>query len=92
MKIDRSFLVGVPHDRNNSAIVSAVIGMVRGLGLHIVAEGVEDEAQLAFLQDRHCDEFQGFLVSPPPVPAEKFTPLLDLSRAGGWRAALAAGG
>lgn len=87
LKIDRSFLHGIPQDKDNSAIVSAVIGMAHGLGLHVVAEGVEEEAQLAFLQHKLCHEFQGFLVSPP-VPADKFTELLERSRAGGWRAAL----
>lgn len=88
LKIDRSFLHGIPDDKDNSAIVSAVIGMAHGLGLHLVAEGVEEEAQLTFLQTKRCHEFQGFLVSPP-VPADKFTELLERSRDGGWRAALA---
>ena len=89
LKIDRAFLNGIPEDKDNSAIVSAVIGMARGLGLHVVAEGVEDEAQLTFLQGKRCNEFQGFLVSPP-ITADKFTDLLERSRKGGWRAALAA--
>tara|TARA_R110002096_G_scaffold61709_15_gene153346 strand:- start:7072 stop:8937 length:1866 start_codon:yes stop_codon:yes gene_type:complete len=87
LKIDRSFLNGIPHDKDNSAIVSAVIGMAHGLGLHVVAEGVEEEAQLQFLQHKHCHEFQGFLVSPP-IPAENFSELLERSRESGWRAAL----
>lgn len=87
LKIDRSFLNGIPQDKDNSAIVSAVIGMAHGLGLHVVAEGVEEEAQLTFLKQKHCHEFQGFLVSPP-IPADKFTDLLERSRTGGWRAAL----
>lgn len=88
LKIDRSFLNGIPQDKDNSAIVSAVIGMAHGLGLHVVAEGVEEEAQLQFLQHKHCHEFQGFLVSPP-IPAENFSDLLERSRERGWRAALA---
>lgn len=88
LKIDRSFLNGIPADKDNSAIVSAVIGMAHGLGLHVVAEGVEEEAQLSFLQHKRCHEFQGFLVSPP-IPADKFTDLLERSRASGWRGAFA---
>jgi len=87
LKIDRAFLNGVPYDKDNSAIVSAVIGMARGLGLHVVAEGVEDEDQLHFLEEKRCNQFQGFLVSRP-VPADAFSALLEAAREGGWRAAL----
>ena len=60
---------------NDAAIASATIAMAHQLKLGVVAEGVENEQQLAFLRDRECDEFQGFLFSPA-VPAEDFGRLL----------------
>jgi diguanylate cyclase (GGDEF)-like protein len=70
IKIDRSFVRDVTTDQNDSAIVTTVIAMARGLNLRVVAEGVETEAQLAFLRENECHEFQGFLVSRPVSPAE----------------------
>ena len=54
--------------------------MARGLNLRVIAEGVETEAQLGFLREIECDEFQGFLVSPP-VPADVFEALVKERRA-----------
>jgi diguanylate cyclase (GGDEF)-like protein len=71
LKIDRSFVKGVPHDGDDAAIVSAIIGMAHALGLSVVAEGVETEEQLEFLEERGCEGFQGFLFSRP-VPAEEW--------------------
>ncbi len=65
LKIDRSFLIGVPHDNNSVAIVGAIISLCKGLGLHIVAEGVEDTEQLALMSESGCHEIQGFLFSRP---------------------------
>jgi diguanylate cyclase (GGDEF)-like protein/PAS domain S-box-containing protein len=70
IKIDRSFIHEVTTDQNDAAIVTTVIAMARGLNLRVVAEGVETEAQLGFLRENKCDEFQGFLLSPPVSPAE----------------------
>jgi len=70
IKIDRSFVQDVTTDQNDAAIVTTVVTMARSLRLRVVAEGVETEAQLAFLRDIECDEFQGFLVSPGVTPDE----------------------
>jgi diguanylate cyclase (GGDEF)-like protein len=75
LKIDRSFVAGVDTDPDNAAIVIAIIAMAHCLGLSVVAEGVETQAQLAFLKDKGCDECQGFLFAKP-MPAEAFGKLL----------------
>jgi diguanylate cyclase (GGDEF)-like protein/PAS domain S-box-containing protein len=65
LKIDRSFVTGIPSDANDCAIASAIASMAKQLNLHVVAEGVETAAQLAFLKKLGCDEVQGYLFSPP---------------------------
>jgi len=72
LKIDRSFVDGLPEDGNDSAIASAIIAMGRNLGLRLVAEGVETEAQLDYLRSQGCHEVQGFLFSRP-LSAESMT-------------------
>ena len=64
LKIDRSFISGLPDDASDAGIVQAVINMGRALTLNIVAEGVETEAQRQFLASAGCDQFQGFLCAP----------------------------
>jgi diguanylate cyclase (GGDEF)-like protein len=69
LKIDRSFVSGLPESPHAVAIVNAILAMARGLGLTTTAEGVESEEQAAFLCDRGCDEMQGFLFGrPEPHP------------------------
>lgn len=75
LKIDRSFVSGLPDDRDSAAIVGAIIALARNLGLQVTAEGVETEGQLKFLQRLGCNQFQGFLRSKP-VPAQDFVNLL----------------
>ena len=65
LKIDRSFLKGVPGEPDMEGIVSAIIAMARSLGLEVIAEGVEQEAQIDFLLSQGCARCQGFLFSKP---------------------------
>jgi predicted signal transduction protein with EAL and GGDEF domain len=64
VKIDRSFVMGLPADDSDAGIVRAILQMARALGMKVIAEGVETEAQREFLQLAGCDEFQGFLFAP----------------------------
>ncbi|MEO8002606.1 MAG: EAL domain-containing protein, partial [Arenimonas sp.] len=75
LKIDRSFVSEIKSIADDGFIVSAVIGMGNSLKLRVIAEGIENEIQLAFLQVRDCEEGQGYLFSPP-VPASQFTAML----------------
>jgi EAL domain-containing protein (putative c-di-GMP-specific phosphodiesterase class I) len=65
VKIDRSFVHDLPANRDSAAITRAIIQMGRSLGLTVIAEGVETEAQRDFLAEQGCDELQGMLISPP---------------------------
>jgi EAL domain-containing protein (putative c-di-GMP-specific phosphodiesterase class I) len=64
LKIDRSFVKGLPDDDSDVGIVSAILQMARALEMRVVAEGVETEVQREFLQAAGCEEFQGFLYAP----------------------------
>jgi EAL domain-containing protein (putative c-di-GMP-specific phosphodiesterase class I) len=64
MKIDRSFVKGLPADESDGAIVRAIVQLAQALAMKVIAEGVETEPQRAFLLELGCDEFQGFLYAP----------------------------
>jgi len=71
VKVDRSFVSGLPRDSEDCAIVVAVQNMAHALGLRVIAEGVESFEQFEFLDSHECDEAQGFLFARP-MPAEEF--------------------
>jgi diguanylate cyclase (GGDEF)-like protein len=65
LPIDKSFVDGLPNDKGDVTIVKAIIGMAKGLGLGIIAEGVENEEQSKFLSSIGCNLMQGYLCSKP---------------------------
>jgi EAL domain-containing protein (putative c-di-GMP-specific phosphodiesterase class I) len=65
LKIDRSFIRDVATNVDDAAITTAIISMAKSLNLKVIAEGVEDEAQMTFLRERQCDEIQGYYFSKP---------------------------
>ncbi len=75
LKIDHTFVRGIPGDPNDEAIVAGIIDLGHTLGIPVVAKGVETEAQLEFLRARGCDEAQGYLIAKP-MPGEKVTEFL----------------
>lgn len=75
LKIDKSFVADLLTDPSDAAIARTVIGLAHNLGLPVVAEGVETEAQFEFLLDCGCDLFQGFLLARP-MPAQDLEALL----------------
>ncbi|TPG45471.1 bifunctional diguanylate cyclase/phosphodiesterase [Roseomonas nepalensis] len=76
LKIDKSFTQAIELDPGARAIVDAILAMGHSLNLRVTAEGVETEAQLAFLRTLDCDEAQGFLLGRP-VPADQLHRRLD---------------
>jgi diguanylate cyclase (GGDEF)-like protein len=70
IKIDRSFVRDIGSDPEDEAVVQAIVSLGHTLGKEVVAEGVESEAQLAFLRRLGCDAVQGFLLARPQAPAE----------------------
>ncbi|MDD5036556.1 MAG: EAL domain-containing protein, partial [Methylococcaceae bacterium] len=77
LKIDRSFVKNLLTEPKDAAIVSAIVALGNTLGLAVIAEGVETEAQLDFLNNHGCHAFQGFLFSPP-VPLAEFEQFLNI--------------
>lgn len=65
LKIDRSFISSLEKSEKDAAIVKLIVMMAKGLNFKVLAEGVEEESQKAFLNDIRCDEFQGYLFSRP---------------------------
>jgi diguanylate cyclase (GGDEF)-like protein/PAS domain S-box-containing protein len=80
IKIDQSFISNLEHNAHSAAIIRAVIGLGRGLDLPVIAEGVESQAQLAFLSRECCDEVQGYLVGHPH-PIDQYDELTGRSPA-----------
>ena len=78
LKIDRSFVTNLPNEASNRIIVSSSIAMAHSLGLHVVAEGAEDELTCAILAEAGCDFIQGYYLSSPRRPT--------VSRRGSWTA------
>jgi len=76
LKIDRSFIAGVPDDLGDVAITHAVIGMAHNLGMKVIAEGVETRVQRDFLAAQSCDEYQGYFFSAP-LSADEMLALLS---------------
>ncbi len=72
LKIDRSFVSDLAHDLDDAAIVDSIIAMAHRLNLKVIAEGIENQGQIDFLQNHECDIGQGFFYSKP-MPAEHLT-------------------
>jgi diguanylate cyclase (GGDEF)-like protein len=70
LKVDRSFVDGLGEDGEDSAIVSTIVAMAQTLGLGVIAEGVETEAQLRHLRELGCERAQGYLLARPLPPSE----------------------
>jgi diguanylate cyclase (GGDEF)-like protein len=77
LKIDRSFVRDVATGNFDGAVVRAVVGLARSLGVRTIAEGVEDHAQMNMLRELRCDAVQGFLFSRP-LPADECASLFGL--------------
>jgi len=80
LKIDSSFIADIPHAKDDMEITATIIAMSRILGFKVLAEGVETPEQLAFLQEKNCNLYQGYLKSPA-VSAQVFTTLLHNQKA-----------
>ena len=78
LKIDKSFIDNIPDQQSDREIAATIIAIAHTLHLKVLAEGVENVAQLTFLQDQGCDFYQGYLTSPP-LPAANFETLFRKS-------------
>jgi EAL domain-containing protein (putative c-di-GMP-specific phosphodiesterase class I) len=75
VKIDRSFVQGLPANRDDSAITRAIISLAHTLECSVIAEGAETQQQFEFLRDHDCDSVQGYYFSAP-MAADMFADLL----------------
>jgi EAL domain-containing protein (putative c-di-GMP-specific phosphodiesterase class I) len=82
LKIDRSFVAGLPNNPDDVSLVKAILAMAKGLDLRVVAEGVENREQLRFVTAHGCDFAQGYLFSRP-VDEETYRRYLENRQAGG---------
>ncbi|TAN71351.1 MAG: EAL domain-containing protein [Methylobacter sp.] len=80
LKIDKSFIDDIPHNKDDMEIASTIVAIGHTLGFKVLAEGVETLEQLAFLQAQNCDLYQGYLKSRP-LPADEFVILLQADEA-----------
>ena len=79
LKIDQSFIKDIATNADDRSIISAVTAMAHSMNIRVLAEGVETEEQMTFLDAAHCDEIQGFLFSRP-LPACDFEELIGNGR------------
>jgi len=84
LKIDRIFIKDLMTDNYDKNIVKSVISMAHGMGLKVIAEGIEKQEQLSLLKEMSCDEIQGFLISKP-VKADKIVSLVQAKKIVGLR-------
>jgi EAL domain-containing protein (putative c-di-GMP-specific phosphodiesterase class I) len=75
LKIDKSFIDDIPQLKDDMEITATIIAMGKILGFKVLAEGVETPEQLAFLEEKGCDIYQGYIKSKP-LPADDFLKLL----------------
>jgi len=75
LKIDKSFIDDIPFHQDDMEIAATIVAMGRILGFKVLAEGVETQEQLAFLREKGCDSYQGYIKSKP-IPADQFAELL----------------
>ena len=82
LKVDRSFIKDLPDDKEDSAIVDAILALAQNLGMQVVAEGVETQEQLEFLKARACQYVQGYYFAKP-MPADEFLLFVQSLKNGG---------
>ena len=80
LKLDRSIVAGLPGEPKDSAVLHATMALARGMGIEVLGEGVETEAQAFALRRAGCGVLQGWLVGRP-VPAEELVPVGPMLRA-----------
>lgn len=83
LKVDQSFVRGLPSDDESLAIVRAIVALAKNLGFTVTAEGIETLEQAHILNDLKCETLQGYYIGKP-VPAEEFTDLLKNNWSAGW--------